>query len=296
MPVKYHLKKREALETGLPRVVRALLLKASREAAMSDIPETVRIHTVRKGLKRARAIHKLAWPAPDEAKHGLDQAWLRDLGRSLSQARDADVLVETLRRLAPRNVTDSDADGAGDPVLEELLRLRHEAHLDSPPSRLLHQVAPELIAKAREWDAASWMPIEAHPIRDALTPGIGSYWSALDDVVLSPTGERFHTLRKRVKDLGYQMDFMGRRVAASGKRLRRRADRLSELLGWHHDLWVFEDRVAAMEGMSTVVRDSWERMIETEGRPLEQRALAKADSLRRALARKVGEQKPGQRG
>jgi CHAD domain-containing protein len=296
MPVKYHLKKLEALETGLPRVVRALLLKASREAAMSGIPETVRIHTVRKRLKRARAIHKLAWPAPDEAKHCLDQAWLRDLGRSLSQARDVDVLVETHRRLASRNVTDSDADGAEDPVLEELLRLRHEAHLDSPLSGLLHQVAPELIAKAREWDAASWVPIEAHPIRDALTPGIGSYWSALDDVVRSPTGERFHTLRKRVKDLGYQMDFMGRRIAASGKRLRRRADRLSELLGWHHDLWVFQDRLAAMDGMSTVVRDSWERMIETEGRPLEQRALAKADSLRRALARMVGEQKPGQQG
>jgi CHAD domain-containing protein len=294
--VKHHLKKQEAFEAGLQRVVRALLLEASREAAMDDIPETVRIHTVRKGLKRARAIHKLARPGFDETQYDRDQAWFRDCGRRLSGARDVDVLVETHRRLAPRFVTNTDADGAGDPVLEELLRLRPEAHLDSSPNRLLHQVAQELIAKAREWDAASWVPIEAHLIGDALIPGIGSYWSALDDVVRSPTGERFHTLRKRVKDLGYQMDFMGRRVAASGKRLRRRADRLGELLGWHHDLWVFEDRVAAMDGMSTVVRDSWERIIETEGRPLEQRALAKADSLRRALARKVGEQKPGQQG
>ena len=249
--MKYHLKKQETLEVGVQRVIRALLLETSREAAMDSLPETDRIHTVRKGLKRARAIHKLARPGLDETQYDRDQAWFRDCGRSLSEARDVDVLVETHRRLAPRFVTNTDADGAGDPVLEELLRLRHEAHLDSTPSRLLHQVAQELIAKAREWDAASWVPIEAHLVRHVLTPGIGSYWSALDDVVRSPTGERFHTLRKRVKDLGYQMDFMGRRVAAYGKRLRRRTDRLSELLGWHHDLWVFEDRVASMDGMST---------------------------------------------
>jgi len=287
--VKDYLKKHEAFETGLRRVVRALLLQASQEAATKDVPESDRIHVVRKRLKRLRAIHKLARPVLEEARCDREQAWLRNRGRLLSEARDVDVLVETHRQLAQRNVANPGVGGAGDPVQEELLRLRHELRLDAPPSRLLGEVAQELIAKAQEWDAVSWVPTEADLIGDALTFGIGRYGRALADAERSPTGERFHTLRKRVKDLAYQMDFMARRVPAAGARLRRKADRLGELLGWHHDLWLFADRVAAMDGLSDVVRDSWERLTERERRLLEPRALAKADRFRRAMAKKAGE-------
>ena len=287
--MKYHLKKQESLEAGLQRVVRALLLQASREAATTDTSEAERVHEIRKLLKRARAIHKLARPALDQERHDRDQAWFRDRGRRLSQARDVDVLVETHRLLVQRNVTNTEAEGAGDRVLGELLRLRHEVYLDSPPSRLLHQVAQELMVKAGEWDTVFWVPAEPLLMGDALTPALERYASALDAVERSPTGEQFHTLRKRVKDLGYQMDFMAKRVPAAGKRLRRKADRLGELLGWHHDLWLLANRVAAMDQLPAVTRGSWERQIETEVTPLEQRALAKADSLRRALARKIAE-------
>ncbi len=91
--MKYHLKHHEAFESGLQRVMRALLVQASREAATNDTVES-RIHVVRKQLKRARAIHKLARPALDQARYRREQAWFRDRGRSLSQARDVDVLVE----------------------------------------------------------------------------------------------------------------------------------------------------------------------------------------------------------
>lgn len=288
-PVMYRLKHHEAFEPGLQRVMLALLLQASGEAAADDTPETSRIHVVRKRLKRARAIHKLARPALDEARYRREQAWFRDRGRRLSQARDVDVLLETYVRLARRSAGITEADNAGDPVRSALHGLRYETHLDSPPSRLLGEVAEELMVNAREWDTVFWVPTQAHLIRDALTPGIGRYASALDDVESGQTVERFHTLRKRVKDLGYQMDFMVKRVPAAGKRLRRRADRLGELLGWHHDVWVFADRVAAMEELPAVVRHSWQRLAEAEGKRVEQRALAKADNLRRAIARKVGE-------
>jgi CHAD domain-containing protein len=287
--VKYYLKKHEAFEPGLRRVIRALLLQASQVAATKNIPEGDRIHVVRKRLKRVRAIHKLAWPVLEEARCDREQAWFRDRGRLLSEARDVDVLLETHRQLAQRNVASPGVGGAGDPVQGELLRCRHEVRLAAPPSRLLGKVAQELIAKAQEWDAVSWVPTEADLIGDALTSGIGRYGRALADADRSPTGERFHTLRKRIKDLAYQMDFMARRIPAAGARLRGKADRLGELLGWHHDLWLFADRVAAMDGLSDVVRDSWERLTERERMLLEPRALAKADRFRRAMAKKAGE-------
>lgn len=288
--VKHHLKKREALEAGLQRVVRALLLQASGEAGTKDIPEIGRIHIVRKRLKRARAIHKLARPAHDEALYRREQAWFRDRGRRLSQARDVDVLVETHVRLAHRSARNTDGESAGDPVRGALNRLRREAHLDSPPSRLLDEVAEELKINARDWDTVSWVPAGTRPVPDALTPGIEHFARALDDVERSPTVERLHTLRKRVKDLGYQMDFVARRVPAAGKNLRRKVKRLGELLGWHHDVWLLADRVAAMEGLPAGIRQSWKGLAEAEGKRVEQRALAKADKLRRAIARKIGEQ------
>lgn len=288
--VTYHLKKREALEAGLQRVTGALLLQASREAATNDIPETGRIHMVRKRLKRARAIHKLARPALDEVRYRRQQAWFRDRGRRLSQARDVDVLLETQVRLARRSMANTEADSAGDPVRGALHRLKSQAHLDSRPSRLLDEVAEELKINAREWDTVSWARAGTGPVSDALTPGIEHFASALDDVERSASGERLHTLRKRVKDLGYQMDFMARRVPAAGKGLRRKAQRLGELLGWHHDVWLFADRLAAMEGLPAGVRRSWERLAQAEGKRVEQGALAKADELRRAIARRIGEQ------
>ncbi len=287
--MKYHLKYHEAFEPGLQRVMRALLLQASREAATNDTLES-RIHVVRKRLKRARAIHKLARPALDETRYRREQAWFRDRGRRLSQARDVDVLFETHMRLAHQGARNTEADSVGDPVRGALHRLRHETHLASPPSRLLDEVAEELMVNAREWDTVSWVPNQARLIRDALRPGIARFASALDDVASGQTVERFHTLRKRVKDLGYQMDFMAKRVPAAGKRLRRTADRLGELLGWHHDVWLFADRLMAMEELPGIVRHSWERLTEAEGKRVEQRALAKADNLRRAIARKICEQ------
>jgi len=288
--MKYHLKKQEVFGAGLQRVVGALLLQASCEAAIDDIPVAGRIHIVRKRLKRARAIHKLARPALDEARYYRYQAWFRDRGRRLSQARDVDVLVETQVRLAHLSAKNTEAESIGDPVRGTLHRLRHEAHLDSPPSQLLDEVAEDLKVDAPDWDTVSWAPAGTRPVPDPLTPGIEHFARALDDVVRLPTGERLHSLRKRVKDLGYQMDFMARRVPAAGKRLRRKVERLGELLGWHHDVWLLADRVAAMEGLPAGVRQSWELVAEAERKRVEQRALAKADNLLRAIARKVGEQ------
>lgn len=286
--MKYYLKKHEAFQHGLQRVERALLLQASREAVTEDLSEAGRVHLVRKRLKRARAIHKLARPALVEAVYRRDQVWFRDRGRRLSEARDLEVMVQTHRRLAHR-AQNWKAGSSEDLVAGTLRRLICEAHVGAPPNKLLNDVAEELIGKAAEWDTVSWISTTARLVRDALTSGIEHYALALGDVERCPTGERIHTLRKRVKDLAYQMDFMARRNPGAGKRLRRKGDELGKLLGWHHDVWLFADRLRAVEELPGSVRNSWVQRAETEEKRVVQRVLAKMDDFRRALARKTYE-------
>jgi CHAD domain-containing protein len=47
-----------------------------------------------------------------------------------------------------------------------------------------------------------------------------------------------HDWRKRVKSLYYALDMLGARKAKGARRATRRADRLGELLGEEHDLWM----------------------------------------------------------
>ena len=57
------------------------------------------MHETRKALKRLRALLRLVRPAMGEAAFKQENAQLRDIGLSLSGARDRHVLLETVNKL-----------------------------------------------------------------------------------------------------------------------------------------------------------------------------------------------------
>src|SRR5689334_2251019 len=61
------------------------------------------VHDARKRLKKTRALLRLARPAMRADAFRAYNRELRDQGRALSGARDADVMVETVDLLAARN-------------------------------------------------------------------------------------------------------------------------------------------------------------------------------------------------
>jgi CHAD domain-containing protein len=62
------------------------------------------VHEARKDLKKARAVLRLARPALRSKAYRRENGALRDAGRLMSAARDADVLVTTMEGLAERFV------------------------------------------------------------------------------------------------------------------------------------------------------------------------------------------------
>lgn len=208
-------------------------------------PSPQAIHGARKGLKKARSLLRLAAPALGKRVVRRENAALREAGRLLSGTRDADVLVQTIGKLADRF--------AGEVPAPTFDALRTAAAARAAEGRAGDATVPAeearaLIAGARE-RAREWPLDDVRPraIVEGLGRGYGRGREALANArrVRGEDPEVVHAWRKRVKDLWYHQrllapiwpDVVGAQAEA--------AHRLSELLGDDHDLAVLRDRVRA---------------------------------------------------
>ncbi len=225
-------------------------------------PDEDAVHETRKALKRLRALLRLLESELGAQAFARESAALRDAGRRLSGARDAEVLVSTLdalierhpRRLARRRG-----------VLE--LRARLSAERERAEARALGDTATRsevlielyaLRARVQAWR------LSERPAIAMLEPGLrrvyrdGRRRYRRAERGKGERGRALHEWRKRVKDLRYAAEILDtREERARGKgaghrrrprspeihQLAARADRLGELLGEEHDLAMLAERV-----------------------------------------------------
>jgi CHAD domain-containing protein len=230
-------------------------------------PSERAVHETRKALKRLRALVRMVRNELGEGVFARESSALRDAGRRLAGARDAEVMVNTLDGLLKR-------DGRRLARRRGVARLRRAliAEKEAADARLLGDAAmradvlEELRAIRRR--VAAW-PLSGRDGIQALEPGLqriyrqgrGRYRRAA-----AGKGDRaraMHEWRKRVKDLRYAAEMLDRRDPAGERglskrrrrkaakraraqplrRLARRADRLGEALGEEHDLAVLAGRI-----------------------------------------------------
>ncbi len=91
-----------------------------------------------------------------------------------------------------------------------------------------------------------------------------------------PGDQAMHDWRKRVKSLYYALDMLGGKRAKGARKATRRADRLGDLLGEEHDLWMLgvyaEERPDAF-GEDSRARDDLLELIGRRRTRLRKRAL-----------------------
>jgi CHAD domain-containing protein len=214
------LKRNEGLTEGLQRVSKELL-RDLLQAMGQERLAPVQVHDARKMIKNLRAILRLTRGAlSDEARRARNEA-LRNLADPLSGPRDAAVtlaafeivyhegwnanphptlepswatqlrqsLSEKARALVP---IESYQDG-----LEEVRRFGPLLPLEDAQSRG---------GGRQTHDNDSWESIAQEGLRKTYRRGRG----LMRQVVASaePSDEEWHQLRKRVKDLGYQLDLL----------------------------------------------------------------------------------------
>ena len=249
----YRLSLNDEVGDALRTVARDELEAASRGLGDGHADDPVEaVHDARKRLKKTRSALRLARPAMRGGEYRTENRLLRDRGRALSGARDADVMVETVDALAERFAGQAPAalfDAVRVRLAERAAAVREGAEDD-----VVRQAAElgTLAARVDEW------PLERSSA-DTLVRGLERSYArgrdAFERAERRPTTTNLHELRKRVKDLWYQERLLGDAWPGMMKANARESKALSRLLGDDHDLAVLEAVLADEEVTRDVAAD-----------------------------------------
>jgi CYTH domain-containing protein/CHAD domain-containing protein len=281
----YKLHAGEGAAAGMRRVVAGRLDKAAerlREPGDGDALAEA-IHGVRKDLKKARAALRLIREELGEKTFKRENQALRDAGRLLSASRDAEVKLETI---------DSLIEGVGDapPAATALWRDALTADRDrivgggkgaddatAAALAAIEQVAARLPGwKIRR---GSWK---------LLSPGLDTAYregrEELRSLLAEPDVDAVHDLRKRGKDLWYQVRLLAPAWPEVLDTTAGEIHDFTDKLGDHHDLAVLAEDLDGRDAVYAAQREILHALIEARQATL----LAEA----RALGERIYAEKP----
>jgi CHAD domain-containing protein len=275
----FRLDGEEPAADGLRRIARGQIDDAA-DRLHDARNDGAAIHDVRKDLKRLRAVVRLARDDLGRDVYRHENTAFRDAGRDLSGARDAKVLVETLDDLTRRHA-DEIPEGAFAGLREQLDGERAEHDRRAADDPVLSSVLAALEeARGR---VAAW-PLTEDAGYETLKSGFKRIRRrgrrALRAARKKRSEETLHELRKRAKDLWHAAQILGPVAPKRMKRIRRRAHRLSDLIGAEHDLAVLRAAAAKhRDTLSAQERELLRGLIRRRRRRLRRQALRRARKL-----------------
>jgi CHAD domain-containing protein len=241
------------------------------EAGSHPVDRAELVHEARKAIKRMRALARLLRYELGEQELERVNSSLRAAGQRLAGARDAEVRLATLQRLRTRHSKALTLEGIE--RLSEQLE-REQASEPTHPQDVLADIA------GMRRHLARWNLVE-HDF-EALAPGLkriyreGRRRYARVKREHARNAEDVHDWRKRVKSLYYALDMLGGASAKGARSATRRAERLGDLLGEEHDLWLLAAYVEQHPdafGEDTSAHETLLKLTERRRERLRERAL-----------------------
>ena len=261
-------------------------LGRAREALEAGTDLASSVHEARRAIKRTRALLKLADPWPGDSH---TDCTLRDASRALAVLRDGDIVVLTAEDIRADSQS-SEPNVVPLQLLESLeegrrRRFAESGSADGPlrvADELLRSVAVEIREPQASQLTAGHEPTASGGM-ELLRLGLGaSYESvrACSDPAAGegPLDERSHKLRKRVKDLRYQLEFLDTGHPKLG-RLVRDLHHLTDLLGDRNDLVTLSAYTASADVLSERERASLTAHVEGMKSGLRSEAAALSSRL-----------------
>ena len=268
----FRLKLREPLPDGLKRVFREQIDSALRLCRHPARQRGVTVHEVRKHLKKLRAAMRLAVGEVGKNQHAREDRCVREIGRLVSDLRDAQVRLQTLIQLREET-----AKGSGENYfarIEELLSLERESF--SAAFDGWQKLAIPKLERVRErlskWplDGIIWKQI-CGAVENIYERG----QRGLAKTIKKPVPENFHEWRKRVKDLWYQLRILQPLNRVVLEKIAADAEVLGELMGREHDLDFLLARLEKESGDEALRGElaQLRRLIRKRGKRLRRNAL-----------------------
>lgn len=225
------------------RIVAEQLTKAAAELRDESRSLDDRIHATRKRMKQVRAWIRLFRGALGD-EFAIENRWCGDAGRELAPYRDATATATAIENFPPKLRAD-----LGRRAVRHLRRLAKQRHdviySDGDETRgRMENVAAQLpIAAARLINSTAGRIDGFASIREGLSRTARDTRKAMKEAYRSGQAAAFHEWRKRVKDDWHQTQLLSLACPTELADRQKALDRLSHILGDHHDLEVVRDLV-----------------------------------------------------
>lgn len=264
----FRLKRKEPVGAGIKRLAAEQIDEASGQLTRQENVEEA-IHEARKNVKKTRALLRLVG-------YGDEDRRLRNVGRALSEIRDAAAMIEVfdavLEKYQPGVKKESLAG-----IRRGLEESKHSADAEKAIASALAGL-DTIRGRVKDW------PIEGDEFRTLAAGLEASYRAgrkALDRAEKNGTAKQYHEFRKRAKEHWYHMRLI---ESWCTEPLKSRTASLKDLetwLGEHHNLAVLEEKLAIEPGIQLFLA-----LAANEQRELERNSIS--------LGQRLYEQKPKQ--
>lgn len=285
--MSYQLRRSQSLDANLRRICRrqvenALeIVRGEREA--SDTP----VHQTRKHLKKARAALQMVADEIGRARFKKQDHCFRDIARLISDVRDAEVRLQTVRQL--QEITRRGSDQTFRRT-EELLLAELE-HFMAAFAGWQKQAAPQLDRLRDEIEAWPIEKLGADEIRCAVQRAYKCARDALDCAKDKPTPENFHDFRSEAKRLLNQLRILRPINPLVIRPLIDDLDSIGQVFGSSHDLYFLGERLRRDDGRTDETRELVE-MLQSSEVDLQDRGIDLAERFfeerPRAFGHRVG--------
>ena len=243
--MSYRFKSEEALADGLQRIFREEIKSALKQTQRPVRKRGEAVHEFRKHLKKLRAAFHLVADEIGEHRHERADHCVRDLARVVSDLRDAQVRLQTVTQL--REKFSAKAFGKIFQRIEDLLALEVDS-FSAASAGWENQVAGKLAAlekRVAHWrlKGIAWKQVCA-----AVTSSYRRGRDRLAHTLKKPEPENFHSWRKEVKNLWYQLRLLAPLNRVVLEEIAHDAETLGTLLGRQHDFIFLLSRLKKERG------------------------------------------------
>ncbi len=240
----YHFKLGESIPEGIRRVVREEMESAAAQlSGKGAANRDEAIHEARKSVKKIRGALRLLRPELGDTFY-TENTRMRDVGRRLSEFRDAGAVLETFDALLEKYRGE-----LGKHTLESirtgLVARKEQGEKQAKIERALIRLAGAL---GRATKRVKTWPLAADGFA-ALAPGLEETFregrKALARVRKHPRPENYHEWRKRAKDHWYHVRLLENLWTDAMQAYEKSLKELEAWLGEDHNLVVLREKVLA---------------------------------------------------
>jgi CHAD domain-containing protein len=263
----YCLKLREPLSKGLQRIFREEIQAAVRLCQHPAKQRGVTVHEVRKHLKKLRAALRLTKNEVGKNRWASEDRCLREIGRLVSDLRDAHVRFQTLIQLP------GDADQQFQRI-EELLSMEQES-FSAAFTGWQKQAIPKLERVGERLSRWPLAEITWKQICGVVAKSYRRGQNRLAKALKKRDPESFHAWRMSVKVLWYQLRILRPLNRLVLEEIASEAKTLGELLGRAHDFAFLLTRLDRERGDQALDNElvQLQKLIQKRGKRLHRDAL-----------------------